>query len=233
MRPRNAGSSFSTDRFSLDGPSIVLDPRVHAWRKDIADVALAGQLFAPHYAQPLIRDCGLLPTPVRSEPSDTALRAGAGRRRQDRPHARRWRADRKWARTRPRCAASRHVPRRGGDCPSAKWRAAAKADRRRSGSERSAPPRCGSARADRQVRSLRHSRRGDRAGNIPRPIRQSDRRPRTFRPAAARKRLPPCRTVRHGPGWAAARNRGSAAAHNAVRTAARRVQHRQCPCATR
>ena len=71
-RPRNAGSSFSTDRFSLDGPSIVLDPRVNAWRKDIADVALAGQLFAPHYAQPLIRDCGLLPTPVRAEPFDTA-----------------------------------------------------------------------------------------------------------------------------------------------------------------
>lgn len=71
-RPRNAGSSSSTDRFSLDGPSIVLDPRIHAWRKDIADIALAGRLFAPHYAAPLVRDCGLLPTPVRLEPSDEA-----------------------------------------------------------------------------------------------------------------------------------------------------------------
>ena len=29
-------------------------------------------LFAPHYARPLIRDCGMLPTLVRSAPSDTA-----------------------------------------------------------------------------------------------------------------------------------------------------------------
>lgn len=50
----------------------MLDPRIHAWRKDIADVGLAGRLFAPHYARPLIRDCGLLPTPMRSGPSDTA-----------------------------------------------------------------------------------------------------------------------------------------------------------------
>ncbi|TFI57154.1 peptidoglycan endopeptidase [Sphingomonas parva] len=70
--PRNGVSSSSTERFSLDGPSIVLDPRIHAWRKDIADVGLAGRLFAPHYARPLIRDCGLLPTPLRAEPQDDA-----------------------------------------------------------------------------------------------------------------------------------------------------------------
>jgi hypothetical protein len=72
VRPGNGEFSSSTDRFSLDGPSIVLDPRIHAWRKDIADVGLAGRLFAPHYARPLIRDCGLLPTPMRREPLDTA-----------------------------------------------------------------------------------------------------------------------------------------------------------------
>ena len=45
---------------------------MNAWRNDIADIALAGQLFAPHYAQALIRSCGMLPTMVRQEPSDTA-----------------------------------------------------------------------------------------------------------------------------------------------------------------
>ncbi len=70
-RPRNGASSSSTDRrISLDGPSVNLDPRLHAWRNDIADIALAGRLFAPHYAAPLIRACGLIATPVLSEPCD-------------------------------------------------------------------------------------------------------------------------------------------------------------------
>jgi len=33
----------------------VLDPRIHAYRSDIADIALAGQIFAPHYARPMPR----------------------------------------------------------------------------------------------------------------------------------------------------------------------------------
>ena len=72
-RSGKEGSSSSTgERFTLDGPSIVLDPRLHAYRSDIADIALAGSLFAPHYARPLIRACGLLPTPVREAPGDGA-----------------------------------------------------------------------------------------------------------------------------------------------------------------
>ncbi len=51
----SAGSFSNTERFRLTGPSIVLDPAVHAYRSDIADIALAGQLFAPHYARPAIR----------------------------------------------------------------------------------------------------------------------------------------------------------------------------------
>jgi cell wall-associated NlpC family hydrolase len=67
------GSSSSTDRrFSLDGPSIRLDPRLNAWRSDIADIALAGRLFAPHYASPVLRACGLIPAPVLGEPADGA-----------------------------------------------------------------------------------------------------------------------------------------------------------------
>ena len=57
--PRSGGSSSSTaERFALSGPSLILDQRVHAYRRDIADIALAGQLFAPHYARPLVRGCG-------------------------------------------------------------------------------------------------------------------------------------------------------------------------------
>jgi hypothetical protein len=51
---------------------VALDPRLNAWRNDIADIALAGQLFAPHYAKALIRACGLIATFVRSEPADGA-----------------------------------------------------------------------------------------------------------------------------------------------------------------
>ncbi|HEY9553534.1 NlpC/P60 family protein [Allosphingosinicella sp.] len=68
--PRNEDSSSSTaERFSLAGPSLILDARVHAYRRDLADVALAGQLFAPHYARALVRQCGSRPTFVFSTPS--------------------------------------------------------------------------------------------------------------------------------------------------------------------
>ncbi|HEX8622986.1 MAG TPA: NlpC/P60 family protein [Allosphingosinicella sp.] len=72
-RPGKEASSSSTDRrIALEGPSVRLDPRLNAWRSDIADIALAGRLFAPHYAAPLIRACGLIATPVREEPADGA-----------------------------------------------------------------------------------------------------------------------------------------------------------------
>lgn len=43
--------------FSLNGPSIQLDAGTHAVRGDLADIALAGKLFVPHYAQPMQMDC--------------------------------------------------------------------------------------------------------------------------------------------------------------------------------
>lgn len=62
----NGDSSSRTDKwFHLTGPSLALDPRIHAFRKDIADIGLAGQIFAPHYARPLIRGCGSRPAFVR------------------------------------------------------------------------------------------------------------------------------------------------------------------------
>ncbi|HWT12233.1 MAG TPA: NlpC/P60 family protein [Allosphingosinicella sp.] len=72
-RPGNADSSSSTaDRFSLTGPSRPLDPRIEAYRHDLADIALAGRIIAPHFARPLLRGCGAHPTFVRSGPDALA-----------------------------------------------------------------------------------------------------------------------------------------------------------------
>jgi hypothetical protein len=65
--PENGDSSSSTaDRFSLTGPSLTLDPRIHAFRHDLADIALAGRIIASHYARPVIRSCGAHATFVRT-----------------------------------------------------------------------------------------------------------------------------------------------------------------------
>lgn len=49
--------------------SLVLDARIHAYRNDIADIGLAGQIFAPHYARPLARGCGSRAAPVWPSPA--------------------------------------------------------------------------------------------------------------------------------------------------------------------
>jgi cell wall-associated NlpC family hydrolase len=49
--------SAARNSFSLKGPSITLDPRIHAVRGDLADATLAGQLFAPHYAEAMAMRC--------------------------------------------------------------------------------------------------------------------------------------------------------------------------------
>jgi hypothetical protein len=72
-RKKSGGSSSSTaERFTLSGPSLTLDPLIHAYRSDIADIALAGMLFAPHYARPVTRRCGPAPSAVRASPSAEA-----------------------------------------------------------------------------------------------------------------------------------------------------------------
>jgi hypothetical protein len=53
-RPRTSRATCGTQRpegFRLEGPSQRPDPRTHAYRPDIADIDLAGILFAPHYAR--------------------------------------------------------------------------------------------------------------------------------------------------------------------------------------
>jgi hypothetical protein len=65
-------SSSTAERFTLSGPSLTLDPSIHAYRDDIADIALAGVLFAPHYARPVTWRCGAEPSKVRLFASDEA-----------------------------------------------------------------------------------------------------------------------------------------------------------------
>jgi len=60
----------SADGFALTGPSRLPDPNLNAYRKDLADTALAGDVFASHYAEPVIRTCSA--TMLRSGPSDEA-----------------------------------------------------------------------------------------------------------------------------------------------------------------
>jgi Bacterial dipeptidyl-peptidase Sh3 domain/NlpC/P60 family len=59
-------------QFSLSGTSISLDARTHAVRGDLADLALAGQLFVPHYARPMAMRC----TSVRAALRDIAKPEG-------------------------------------------------------------------------------------------------------------------------------------------------------------
>jgi cell wall-associated NlpC family hydrolase len=49
----------SRSSFRLSGHSMTFDLRRHALRGDLADVALAGLTFAPHYAEAVLRECAL------------------------------------------------------------------------------------------------------------------------------------------------------------------------------
>lgn len=66
--------------YSLVGVSDLPDPDFHAFRKDLADVALAGRVIASHYAEPLLKHLAI-PSPLRRcasadcEPGDE-LQAG-------------------------------------------------------------------------------------------------------------------------------------------------------------
>lgn len=55
--------------FALSGVSSRPDPATNAYRKDLADAGLAGQVIASHYAEPLMRRI-VKPAIARSEPAD-------------------------------------------------------------------------------------------------------------------------------------------------------------------
>ncbi|HEX2803200.1 MAG TPA: SH3 domain-containing protein [Sphingomicrobium sp.] len=63
--------SLTTAEFSLSGPSEHPDPSTHAYRKDLADLALAGRVIASHYAEPLPRSVAT-GAELRSAPEETS-----------------------------------------------------------------------------------------------------------------------------------------------------------------
>lgn len=66
-RPGAVGAG--RDRFGLSGTSQQYDPRIVAIRPDLADIAVAGQHFAPHYAAPMMRSGRLPSAALRAAPS--------------------------------------------------------------------------------------------------------------------------------------------------------------------
>jgi hypothetical protein len=68
-RPGNGDFFSSTaEGYRLTGPSLPLDPRLCAFRRDLADISLAGRIIAPHYSRPVLRACGAHATYVRADP---------------------------------------------------------------------------------------------------------------------------------------------------------------------
>lgn len=66
-RPGAVGAG--RDHFGLSGTSQAYDPRVVAIRPDLADIAVAYQYFAPHYAAPMMSGCVLPSAVLRGAPS--------------------------------------------------------------------------------------------------------------------------------------------------------------------
>ncbi|HET9335345.1 MAG TPA: SH3 domain-containing protein [Sphingomicrobium sp.] len=55
----------------MSGPSSPPDPATHAYRKDLADIAVAGRVIASHYAEPLRRHI-VCSAPFRAQPDDNS-----------------------------------------------------------------------------------------------------------------------------------------------------------------
>ena len=51
----NSQPTPTADGFALTGKSDPPDPRINAYRPDLADVALAGRVIASHYADPIAK----------------------------------------------------------------------------------------------------------------------------------------------------------------------------------
>jgi hypothetical protein len=68
---RPVPATVGRSRFGLAGVSQVYNPRTVAIRADLADIAVAGQHFAPHYAAPMMRSV-LAATPLHSSKEDNS-----------------------------------------------------------------------------------------------------------------------------------------------------------------
>ena len=78
--PPTADNAPPRERLKLSGHSVKLDPSTHAVRGDIADLELAHEVFAPHYARALAYRAKV-DSVVRAEAGDegeqrAALKAG-------------------------------------------------------------------------------------------------------------------------------------------------------------
>ena len=63
-----ASTKAARAKFVLHGPEEQFDPRVTPYRADLADIALAGKLFSPHYAEPLPMRCSAPKAMLRKLP---------------------------------------------------------------------------------------------------------------------------------------------------------------------
>jgi cell wall-associated NlpC family hydrolase len=61
----------------LRGPTVALDPRIHAYRDDLADIALADTVIAPRYAAAIARACNVALTMVHAAPSSDSVAISA------------------------------------------------------------------------------------------------------------------------------------------------------------
>ena len=68
----HSGQADYTGQYALSGPAKVRDARITPIRGDLADIALAGKLFAPHYVVPMERAVTAAFTPLRKTPHDDA-----------------------------------------------------------------------------------------------------------------------------------------------------------------
>jgi len=74
-QPSSPGANPYAGQYALSGPAKVRDPRITPIRGDLADIALAGKLFAPHYVVPMERAVTAPFTAVRKAPRGDAEQA--------------------------------------------------------------------------------------------------------------------------------------------------------------
>lgn len=67
---RPVADAGGRSRFGLSGVSQTFDPRTVAIRPDLADIAVAGRYFAPHYAAPMMRSVRVATTLRATNGSD-------------------------------------------------------------------------------------------------------------------------------------------------------------------
>ena len=71
-QPARPSTALPTRRARVHGPSVRLDPRINAYRGDLADIALADRVIASHYAAPALQRCITPVAAMRARPDHGA-----------------------------------------------------------------------------------------------------------------------------------------------------------------